>query len=36
MTTVGVAAMKTGTNDISGRHYWCPNLSTSFFFFMFL
>jgi hypothetical protein len=36
MTTVGAAAMKTGTNDISGRCRWCPNLSTSFFFFVFL
>jgi hypothetical protein len=37
MTTVGVgvAAMKTGTNDVSGRCRWCPNLSTSFFFFVF-
>jgi hypothetical protein len=36
MTTVGGAAPKTGTNDVSGGHRWCSNLSTSFFFFMFL
>jgi hypothetical protein len=35
MTTVGAAATKTGTNDVSGGRRWCPNLSTSFFFFVF-
>jgi hypothetical protein len=35
MTTVRVAATKMGTNDISDGHHWCPNLSTSFFFFVF-
>jgi hypothetical protein len=30
-TTVGVVVTKTGTNDISGRRRWCPNLGTSFF-----
>jgi hypothetical protein len=32
MTTVGAAAAKTGTNDVSGGRRWCPNLSTSFFY----
>jgi hypothetical protein len=31
MTTVGGVVPKTGTNDVSGRRRWCPNLSTSFF-----
>jgi hypothetical protein len=29
MPTVGAAATKTGTNDLSGGRRWCPNLSTS-------
>jgi hypothetical protein len=36
MTTVGAAAMKRGTNEISGRHRWCPNLSTFSFFQVFI